>query len=48
MTETEIFVEKNEENQLPIPTVWRPIFVSIVDAFVKKDYSLSCEIDGVA
>ncbi|QKJ67284.1 hypothetical protein HQN60_11550 [Deefgea piscis] len=48
MTEIEIFVEKDEENQLPIPTVWRPIFVSIVDAFVKKDYSLSCEIDGVA
>ena len=48
MTEIEIFVEKDEENQLPIPTVWRPIFVSIVDAFVKKDYSLSSEIDGVA
>ncbi|WP_297575083.1 hypothetical protein [uncultured Deefgea sp.] len=48
MTEIEIFVEKDEENQLPIPTVWRPIFVSIVDAFVNKDYSLSCEIDGVA
>ncbi|WP_348944292.1 hypothetical protein ABHF33_12675 [Chitinibacter sp. FCG-7] len=48
MFEIEIFVEKDKENQLPIPTVWRPIFVKIVDAFVKKDYSLSCEIDGVA
>jgi len=48
MTEIEIPVEKDEENELPIPTVWRSTFVSIVNAFVKKDYLLSNEIKGVS
>ncbi len=48
MAEIEVFVEKDEENERPIPTIWRPTFIRIVDAFVQKDYSLSCEIKGVA
>ena len=31
---------KDEHNQLPIPTIWRPIFITIVDAFIKQDYLL--------
>lgn len=43
----EIEVEKNEENELPIPHVWRPVFKSIVSAFVKQDYNLSCGVKNV-
>ena len=48
MTKVEIFVEKDEENERPIPTVWRSTFSKIVDAFSKKDYSLSSGIAGVS
>jgi hypothetical protein len=48
MTEIEVYVETKEENQLPIPTVWRRKFSDIVEAFVKKDYLLSREIEGVS
>ncbi len=41
MTEIEIQVIKDEENERPIPTVWRPIFHGIVNAFVNDDYVLS-------
>ena len=44
---TEIKVEKNEENELPIPHIWRPIFKEIINAFVKGDYNLSSEIKNV-
>jgi len=47
MTEIEVYVGTDEENQLPIPTVWRKTFSGIVEAFVKKDYLLSREIEGV-
>lgn len=40
-------VEKNEEDELPIPHVWRPIFEEIVNTFVKKDYNLSAGIKNV-
>ncbi|MDX6748074.1 hypothetical protein SHK09_14855 [Polaribacter sp. PL03] len=43
----EIKVEKNEENELPIPHIWRSSFKEIVKAFVKGDYSLSSEIKNV-
>ena len=43
----EIKVEKNEENKLPIPHIWRSSFKEIVKAFVKGDYSLSSEIKNV-
>lgn len=44
---TEFLVEKNEEEELPIPQVWRPIFKNIVKAFVNKDYSLSSGVNHV-
>ncbi|CAL2089826.1 conserved hypothetical protein [Tenacibaculum sp. 190524A05c] len=40
-------VEKNEEEELPIPHIWRPIFKEIVNAFVKGDYNLISEIKNV-
>lgn len=42
-----IIVEKNEDHELPIPHVWRPIFKSIISAFVKRDYQLSSDIKNV-
>lgn len=44
----EISVEKNEEDEGPVPHVWRPIFKEIVNAFIKKDYGLSNGIDRVS
>ena len=44
----EISVEKNEENERSIPTVWRPTFSKVVEAFSRKDYSLSGGIEGVS
>jgi len=48
MTEYEVGVEKDEENEGQIPTVWRSAFSSVVAAFVKKDYSLSCGVSDVS
>lgn len=48
MTESDIAVEKNEENELPIPTAWRPIFSEIVNSFVKKDYCLREGLENVS
>ena len=44
---SQITVEKNEEEEGPIPHVWRPIFKDIVNAFVNKDYNLSSGIKNV-
>ena len=44
---SKIPVVKNDEEELPIPHVWRPILKDIVRAFVAQDYSLSSGIDGV-
>ncbi|WP_027066788.1 hypothetical protein [Maribacter sp. Hel_I_7] len=41
-------VEKNEEDELPIPHIWRPIFKAIVNAFVKQDYNLNGGIKNVS
>ncbi len=43
----EIVVEKNEDDELPIPHIWRPIFTKIVNAFVKRDYNLTSGIKNV-
>jgi len=43
----EILVEKNKEEELPIPHIWRPIFKNIVKAFVNKDYNLSLGVNNV-
>lgn len=48
MTENEIPVEKDDENEGPVPTIWRPIFENIVNAFVKKDYLLESGVAGVS
>ena len=48
MTETEVLIEKDEENERPVPTIWRSTFSGIIDAFVKKDYSLSSGVIGVS
>ena len=45
---TIIEVEKDEDNQLPIPSEWRQLFVDIVNSFVIKDYLISSGIDGVS
>jgi len=44
---SKVAVEKNEEEEGPIPQVWRPIFKDIVKAFVNKDYNLSSGIKNV-
>ena len=43
----EIIVEKNEEEEGPIPHVWRSTFEKIVKAFVEKDYSLNAPVKNV-
>ncbi|KXX69800.1 hypothetical protein [Flammeovirga sp. SJP92] len=43
----EILVEKNEEDELPIPHIWRAKFRQIVSSFVEKDYKISEKIDLV-
>ncbi len=48
MSENEVTVEKNEENERPIPSIWRSTFCHIIDAFVQKDYFLSCGVEGVS
>ena len=48
MAVIEVLVTKDEENECPIPNAWRSVFSQIVDAFVKKDYTLSSGVAGVA
>ena len=43
----EITVEKNEEEELPIPHLWRPTFKAIVSSFAKGDYGLNTAIKNV-
>ena len=43
----EIKVEKNEENELPIPHIWRPSVEAMRKAGGNKDYKLSSEIKNV-
>jgi hypothetical protein len=42
---TDVAAIKDGTSERPIPTVWRPAFCRIVDAFAKGDYLLK---DGVA
>jgi hypothetical protein len=44
----EVLAVKDEEEQRPIPTAWRPIFREVVNAFIRKDYRLSAGVPGVA
>ena len=43
----EVLAIKDESNERPIPTAWRPALRSIVSAFAKRDYSLSAGVSGV-
>lgn len=47
-SDDEVLAVKDEDEQRPIPTAWRPIFREIVQALVAKDYQLSTGIPGVA
>lgn len=39
---------KDEDSQTPVATIWRPTLARIVEAFVRKDYSLArSHIPGV-
>lgn len=44
----EVLPVKDEEDQQPIPTAWRPVFREIVRAFALGDYRLTGGIPGVA
>lgn len=44
----EVLAVKDEENQRPIPSVWRPVFRGIVNAFVQNDYQIKNGISKVA
>lgn len=44
----EVPVIKDEDEQQPVPTVWRPVFREIVKAFVQNDYRLKVGVPGVA
>jgi hypothetical protein len=41
MSENVVLVTKDEQNQQPIPTVWRSLLSKIVDAIKDNDYSLT-------
>ncbi|MDA7747326.1 hypothetical protein N8878_08370 [Psychromonas sp.] len=40
-------VTKDEDNQQPIPSVWRPIFYNIIKSFVERDYKVSGGLEFV-
>ena len=44
----EVPVTKDAHNEGPIPSAWRPVLKSIVDAFVRGDYGLKDGLPGVA
>ena len=44
----EVSVTKDAHNEGPIPSAWRPVLTSIVDAFVRGDYELKDGLPGVA
>ncbi len=40
-------VIKDESKEVSIPSIWRPVFCAIVNAFVKADYQLSVGVPSV-
>lgn len=44
---TEVLVVKDGAQERPIPTVWRPVFRDIVNAFAEHDYCLKAGVLGV-
>jgi hypothetical protein len=47
-SDPEVLAVKDEDEQRPIPTAWRPVFREIVKAFVHHDYRLGGGVPGVA
>lgn len=45
---SDVLAVKDEEEQRPIPTAWRPVFREIVKAFVLHDYRVRVGVPGVA
>jgi hypothetical protein len=48
MNSIEVAAIKDQENERPIPTAWRPIFSEIVKCFSVQDYGIKSGISGVA
>jgi hypothetical protein len=46
-TGSEVMVLRDDSIEQPIPTVWRPVFRDIVEAFVAGDYQLKVGVLGV-
>ncbi|GAB2905720.1 hypothetical protein GCM10027046_39440 [Uliginosibacterium flavum] len=44
---SDVSVVKDEEHELPVPSIWRPVFRSIVSAFAKQDYQVDLGVLGV-
>jgi hypothetical protein len=44
---TEVLAVMDGATERPIPTVWRPVFKEIVNAFVAHDYGLSAGVPEV-
>jgi hypothetical protein len=42
-----VLVSKNEEKETAIPSVWREVFSSVVEAFIEGDFKLERGIVGV-
>ncbi|WP_395009559.1 hypothetical protein [Undibacterium sp.] len=47
MKESQVLAIKDEESQLAIPTVWRPVIKEVISAFVRHDYQLNTSVHGV-
>ncbi|HJQ24166.1 MAG TPA: hypothetical protein VKA60_09650 [Blastocatellia bacterium] len=47
-SDAEALAVKDEENERPIPSAWRPIFREVVKAFAHHDYHVSAGVPGVA
>jgi len=47
MENIEVSVIKDEDNELPIPQIWRVVFCQIVKSFSNKDYLVNSTISNV-
>lgn len=47
-SDNDVPVQKSDDHELPVPTIWRPALSKIVEAFAKRDYQLNNGIPGVA
>jgi hypothetical protein len=43
----EVMAVKDQSKERPIPVAWRPVFRSVVSAFVERDYRLEVGVSGV-